>query len=197
MTGARQWLDYPCRDVRLLRMSIKSILKKLFGSSWITEEELFAEDLADLDQNEPGWDKPDIQKYISDLGYATGYARLRGPFLSEEYATRHLNEYKDVLCSTLYNVNCRINRRIVLLTNSSFHSFPTNDDVRVELGIEPYNHSLGLYIKEITDGIDFTVIEVDNLLLIDPEDRENIKSVLLQVPLTEKELDQWIKKEGL
>ena len=136
-----------------------------------------------------------LNEYLASLDYPTGCINLKGPFLSEDYAVHHIDEYKKTLCSSYYTINCRINRRIVVLTEAESASFNMGDNSRIALGIEPFNHEIGLCMREDEGKIDFTVLELDKYLLMNELDRANIKILLLQYPLTEKEVDQWFIKK--
>ena len=108
--------------------------------------------------------------------------KLDGPFLPEDVALKHIKAYQKCLKETFYNINCSINRSILILSDDI--SFHTRDNNRVELGISPYKHSIGLHIYN--SSID--VFELDRNILLNPKDREKIKNALKNFPITKEEI---------
>jgi hypothetical protein len=129
-----------------------------------------------------------IDKYLETLDIETQVANLKGPFLSEQQAIKHIDQYKDCLCSTYYNVNCLINRHILLLCDDV--SLETRDNARVELGISPFDHMLGICVKK--SCVDFDVLEIDRNILLNEQDRISIKMAIQRCPPTEMEIRNYL-----
>lgn len=116
-------------------------------------------------------------------------SRLEGPFLSEQKAIKDIERYKDCLCKTYYAINCLISRHIPILCND--HTLDTRDDLRLEFGIEPFNHLLGIHIDK--DTRQFDVLEIDRNILLNPMDRLKLKLSIAKCPPTDIEVKNYLR----
>jgi hypothetical protein len=108
---------------------------------------------------------------------------LTGPFLSEDIAIKNIPRYKECLNKTFYNVNCAISRNLLILSEDD--SLESRDNIKMELGLEQYNHYIGLFVKS---SFDFDVFELDNNILLNIEDQIKLKNAIAKYPPTAKEL---------
>lgn len=131
----------------------------------------------------------DGQEIVQDDEDPSQLSRLEGPFLSEQQAIKDIARYKDCLCKTYYAINCLISRHILVLCDDQ--SFDTRDDLRLELGIQPHNHQIGIHIDK--DTKQFDVFEIDRNILLNPMDRMKIKLSIAKCPPTDIEVKNFVR----
>lgn len=118
------------------------------------------------------FDPPDVEVPVISLV---------GPFLPEAYAMRNLAECKKYICQ-LSKCNLTITRDIIVLTDDM--EYVGRDDIRLELGLTHHLHNIELRVERN----DFSVVGIDNFLLINPDDSIILKQYVDSFPLSVSEL---------
>jgi hypothetical protein len=147
------------------------------------------------DSEEQSEEEPDpykLKKYISNLEIETDVAKLVGPFLLERYALAHYESFKDVLHRTYSRVNLTIVRYFTLICTDK--TFETRDNSRVELGINPFSHRIELSIVKEKSDFYFDVKGVDGFILMNTDDIEKVRDLVVRFPPTLQELRTVIVK---
>lgn len=128
-----------------------------------------------------------INKYIESLKFKTGFVILQGPFVSEQYATHHISQYKSSLISHhYYDCNSIIERKFVFLCKDN--SLLLRDNERLNLGINPNNHKIELYIHKEKSKYTYYVISIDNLIPENEEDLIKLNQLVTEFPPLIEEL---------
>jgi hypothetical protein len=107
--------------------------------------------------------------------------KLEGPFISESYVVKHSKRYKKDLLK-IAKCNLTVCRDLLITTTDT--DYLCRDNSRIELGLNHHLHNVEMHY---TAENNFSILAIDNFILLNPEDISILEKYLSTFPPTVQE----------
>ena len=114
-----------------------------------------------------GFQSPKIEDTIVET------IKLSGPFIEEDYLTRHRDRYMELLGKTLTKCNLFLQRDLMVLSGDS--QFSQRDNSRLQIGLKHHLHQFELAFRSISE---YEILAIDHFVLLNPQDAEILKGYI-------------------
>lgn len=107
---------------------------------------------------------------------------LKGPFLYEDYAAKHLAKYREIMAKV---GKCNLTIARDLLIDCPDTELSCRDNSRIKVGITNHIHNLEICYHH---SADYRVLAIDRFILLNPEDSLMVERCIKLRPPTGMEI---------